>query len=302
MEVARKPIVIREVWESNLEAEFFLISKVVKSYCYVSVDTEFPGTVVPDLKNRKYYDLNPDEAYSLMKTNVDASKLIQVGLTLSDPYGNLPDLGSRTCYVWQFNFREFDVDEDLQNPSSIELLKKNGIDFLANKMHGVRSEDFARFFKSCLGRNCAWVTFHGAYDFGYLVKALTQSDLPENLGTFRQLLCKYFGNWMCDVKAIMETFGFRGGLENLAKGFKLVRLAGKSHQAGSDSLLTMRLFFKMRQFCFYHRCAIPLSPCMPYGFNLEVKRRVRVGLFMSQPRRPIISWEKNMNTVQFSNV
>ncbi|KAL1820976.1 hypothetical protein DCAR_0417347 [Daucus carota subsp. sativus] len=275
MELARRPIAIIEVWDHNLEEEFSRIRRAVMSHPCISIDTEFPGTVVPDLKKRKFYELEPEEAYSLMKANVDASKLIQLGLTLSDPYGNLPGFGTEMGHVWQFNFREFDVDKDVQNISSIELLKRHGINFLWNKMYGVRSQDFARLFRGCFGPRCTWVTFHGGYDFGYLVKALTNSDLPGDLGTFKGLLCRFFGNSMYDVKAIMERFRLRGGLEALATEFKLARVAGTPHQAGSDSLLTMQLFIRMIQWCGHRNNGTALRPCMPYGLNLEVNKQVQ---------------------------
>ncbi|KAL8136217.1 putative CCR4-associated factor 1 homolog 11 [Apium graveolens] len=278
MEGAKKKVVIREVWRKNLVEEFFYIRSALQSHPCVSLDTEFPGCVVPDIENRKFYDLKPEETYSLMKANVDASKLIQLGLTLFDKFGNLPDLGCvGVCFVWQFNFREFDVEKDLQNVSSIALLKQHGIDFSANKQHGVRSVDFAWLFKHCFGPGCTWVTFHGGYDFGYLIKALTNSRLPEDLGTFINLWRRYFGYSTYDVKAMMETFRLRGGLESLASRFNLVRVAGKPHQAGSDSLLTMQLFVKVIQWCRVRPYPIAVSSCnMLYGLNVEVNRPVRV--------------------------
>ncbi|KAK1394117.1 Poly(A)-specific ribonuclease [Heracleum sosnowskyi] len=276
----QKPVItVREVWEENLESELSSIQTLLKDYPYIAFDTEFPGRVYDQVNghgkhvNRKpdkpNSDLPPEKAYSLMKANVDALKLIQLGLTLSDSDGNLPEGG---C-VWQFNFREFDVDKDLHNASSIKLLKRQGIDFLASKKHGVRSEEFARLFPRCFGeRSLTWVTFYGAYDYGYLMKVLTQANLPGDLNKFMDLLSQYFGNLRYDVKTMMKPCRLYGGLNAIANHFKVERVAGKAHQAGSDSLLTMQVFMKMKSVHYQSENAKALNKltCIPHGLNLKV--------------------------------
>ncbi|THU55374.1 hypothetical protein C4D60_Mb11t05880 [Musa balbisiana] len=41
--------------------------------------------------------------------------------------------------------------------------------------------------------------------------------------------------------------GLFGGLENVARTLGVPRQAGKSHQAGSDSLVTYQVYLKMKQ-------------------------------------------------------
>ena len=72
----------------------------------------------------------------LFRCNVDLLKLIQLGITLTDGDGNLPLIAGHYC-VWQFNFREFDLKEDMYAQDSIELLKHSGIDFDANRNRGI---------------------------------------------------------------------------------------------------------------------------------------------------------------------
>ncbi|KAL8458283.1 hypothetical protein ACS0TY_035962 [Phlomoides rotata] len=123
------PIVVREVWEENLEYELNLIRRSVRRFHIASVDTEFPGTVFDTchIPKHAFSSLSPAQLYFLMKPNVDLLNLIQLGLTLSDPHGNLPTLGTDSHYVWQFNFRNFDPDRDRHDPEAISLLKTQGI-------------------------------------------------------------------------------------------------------------------------------------------------------------------------------
>ncbi|KAH6773271.1 hypothetical protein C2S51_011675 [Perilla frutescens var. frutescens] len=254
---APAPIVVREVWQSNLAAEISLIQRHLQEFPYISMDTEFPGIVFkPPIPPKSKHNpppppLSPSELYALMKRNVDTLCIIQLGLTLSDAVGNLPSSGG-SRHVWEFNFADFDSDSDPHNPESVSLLERQGINFLKNKLMGIDSHAFALLFKlSGLGlrairrRNLTWVTFHGVYDFGFLVKILTGSQLPETLQEFMVLLRHYFGPVVYDLKPMARRFGLHGGLERIAKSLMVDRAVGRSHQAGSDSLLTMRVFVEL---------------------------------------------------------
>ena len=232
-------LIIREVWADNLEEEFALIRDIVDDYPYIAMDTEYPGIVIPG-EMFNYYTI---------KSNVDILKLIQLGLTFSDKDGNLPRCGTDKDCIWQFNFREFNLDKDEHNQQSIELLQESGIDFKENNEKGIDSQLFGELLMSSgivLNEDVHWLTFSSAYDFGYLLKLLTGKQLPPTPSGFFNLINIFFPT-MYDMKHLMKFCkSLHGGLNKLAESLG-VRRIGVCHQAGSDSMLTSSVFMKLRE-------------------------------------------------------
>ncbi|KAI4326253.1 hypothetical protein MLD38_031584 [Melastoma candidum] len=239
-------ILIRDVWNDNLVEEFALIREIVDDYPYIAMDTEFPGVVLRPVGNFK--SLN-EYHYQTLKENVNLLKLIQLGLTFSDEKGNLPTCGTDKYCIWQFNFREFDLDEDVYAHDSIELLKQSRIDFREYNGRGVDAKRFGELLMSSgivLNDSVHWVTFHSGYDFGYLIKLLTCQNLPDSQVEFFKLINLYFP-MLYDIKHLMKFCNsLHGGLNKLAELLDVERV-GICHQAGSDSLLTSCTFRKLKE-------------------------------------------------------
>eukprot|EP00249_Psilotum_nudum_P011832 c23409_g1_i1 orf=693-1511(+) len=237
---------IREVWADNLEEEFELIRDLVDDFPYLAMDTEFPGVVVRPVG---VFKTSAEYHYQTLKANVDLLKLIQVGLTFSDENGNIPRCGTREYCVWQFNFREFNLKEDVFAQDSIELLRQSGMDFKKNEERGIDYQRFGELLMSSgivLNENVHWIAFHSGYDFGYLLKLLTCQNLPFCEAEFFNLLRVYFPT-IYDVKYLMKFCNnLHGGLNRLAETLDVERF-GSCHQAGSDSLLTSCAFRKLKE-------------------------------------------------------
>jgi len=196
-------------------------------------------------------------------------KLIQLGLTLTDTDGNLPIIDGRYC-MWQFNFKEFNLKDDMYARDSIELLKQSGIDFQILNEKGIDVERFGELFMVSgvvLSRNIKWLTFHSGYDFGYLLKLLTCVSLPSNEADFFKVLETYFPCFY-DMKFLMKfTENLHGGLSKLADHLDVERI-GPQHQAGSDSLLTACTFFKMRE-RYFNNIQLEKYSCILYGLGQD---------------------------------
>lgn len=178
--------------------------------------------------------------------------------------------GAPFPYAWQFNFK-FSLKDDMFNQTSIESLQQAGIDFNLLERDGIDPHEFASLLIPsglvCFD-NVRWISFHGGYDFGYLTKLLICRQLPNDEVEFDQIMKLYFPSTY-DVKHLMkhaiklhnsgmltpgdpssteilQKFEQKSGLEHIAETLKIKRV-GSAHQAGSDSLLTGRVFFELRK-------------------------------------------------------
>ncbi|KAI9071641.1 hypothetical protein K1719_046395 [Acacia pycnantha] len=276
-------VIVREVWASNLHNELSLIHSIIPHYFFASFDTEFPGTIItPNVDKHMYSKLPPETNYSFMKANVDVLKIIQLGLALSDSNGNLPHFGTQNQYIWQFNFSDFDVERDYHIIKSIQLLEKQGIDFLKNKKDGIPSWLFRDFILKSgllLNSHITWVTFHSSYDFGFLIKLLIRRQLPPNIHLFRQLVARFFGPKIYDMKHIIKFCnGLHGGLERVSQTLNVDRVVGNNHQAGSDSLLTLQTFMRLKDVYFNEHCELKKFQGVLHGFEVNTIRPVPVVL------------------------
>ncbi|KAI9143170.1 ribonuclease H-like domain-containing protein [Paraphysoderma sedebokerense] len=233
--------IIKEVWADNLEKEMAVLRDLVEKYPYCAMDTEFPGVVARPIGN---FRTSADYHYQTLRCNVDLLKIIQLGVTFSDEKGNLP----KDICTWQFNFK-FNLTDDMYAQDSIDLLTKSGIDFKKHDDYGIDVHDFGELLISSglvIFDDIKWISFHSGYDFGYLLKVLTCSPLPSDESDFFDLLKLYFP-CIYDIKYLMKSSkNLKCGLQELADELQVQRI-GPQHQAGSDSLLTSRTFFKMKK-------------------------------------------------------
>ncbi|KAH7820608.1 putative CCR4-NOT transcription complex, subunit 7 [Monocercomonoides exilis] len=231
--IGEQPHQIIDVWASNVDEEFEKIQKLLPLYPIVAMDTEFPGEVYRPMPSGGR-NLN----YEKLKKNVNQLKLIQLGLTLGNERGELPEGAS----TWQFNFK-FNPTEDRGAENSISMLIKAGINFDQFAKDGIDVHYFAQMLTTSglvLNDGITWLTFHSSSDYGYLVKLLTNVPLPSSEEKFLKTLRLFFPRCY-DLKLVAQT---RRSLSFLGSELGVVRV-GQMHQAGSDSLLTYSTYIRV---------------------------------------------------------
>ena len=258
---------IKNIWKYNCQKEFSKISQLIdEGFNHVAMDTEFPGFLF-DCSGK---EISPEVIYQVVKMNVDKLNAIQVGFTLANEKGEKPE-GVNT---WQFNLC-FNVKTEHHSPDSINMLNEAGIKFDDMLEHGIDHMVFGDFLMSSglvINTEVQWITFHGCYDFAYLMKLLLNSPLPSNTTEFTDYLQHLFPV-IWDVKVLINDFQEykNDSLSKLAMKLDLKR-SGITHQAGSDAMLTANVFFKIMKLKFPSGC--PDNLCnkvfgLSFGGNLH---------------------------------
>ncbi|KAL8824793.1 MAG: hypothetical protein Q9191_004817 [Dirinaria sp. TL-2023a] len=276
---------IRDVWRHNLAQEMQILRALVEKYPYISMDTEFPGIVARPMG---HFTTKADYHYQTLRCNVDLLRVIQLGITLFSEEGDMPpahptDLPAMNIpsyqntlmpcpCTWQFNF-QFSVEEDMYNQESIAFLEAAGLHLEENKTNGIDPNEFGAALISSglvLLEDVRWISFHSGYDFGYLVKLMLCKPLPESEAEYRKLLSIFFPS-IYDIKfmvkhaqrsqtvndaplspaasSILTSLGQKSGLQDLAEELAIKRV-GSAHTAGSDSLLTGKVFWEVKRSIF----------------------------------------------------
>ncbi|KAH6671526.1 CCR4-NOT transcription complex subunit 7 [Plectosphaerella plurivora] len=275
---------IREVWKHNLHEEMAVLRDLVDKYPLIAMDTEFPGIVSRPMggfrgKSDYHYQCLRTNVDMLKVIQIGLALFNEQGETpparpTSTDAMDM-SLGQRGAqqgpfpYAWQFNFK-FSLNQDMYNEKSIESLQTAGIDFNMLERDGIDPHEFASLLIPsglvCFD-NVTWISFHGGYDFGYLTKLLVCEPLPSDEVDFDRIMKLYFPSTY-DVKHLMKhairlhnsglltpndaqttdilhKFESKSGLENIAETLKVKRV-GAAHQAGSDALITGKVFFQIR--------------------------------------------------------
>lgn len=206
---------IRDVWQNNLYSEFHTIRRLFSQYNHISISTEFVGTLARPIGN---FRSREDYHYQTMRANVDLLNPIQVGISLSDVYGNKPENEPST---WQFNL-EFDISKEMISSESLDLLRKSAINPEMHKTNGIKKFEFAQLLIESgllMNENVTWITYHSAYDLGFLINILMNDIMPNNRKDFEWWVHEYMPS-LFDLNLLYKT----------VRGYKYSPLQGNLQQ------------------------------------------------------------------------
>lgn len=181
--------------------------------------------------------------------------------------------------TWQFNFK-FSLENDMYSQMAIDSKVAAGVDFAMLEKDGVDPHEFASLLISS-GLVCdddvRWISNHAGYDFGCLLKLLLCKPMPDEENSFHMLVKKFFpthydlkylyrravgihksgaltstnnDHQIAEVvqrlEQLWKTPAEGGGKLDLIADSMKIKRTGSAHLAGSDSLLSGKVFFFLR--------------------------------------------------------
>uniref|UniRef100_H2ZSD7 poly(A)-specific ribonuclease n=1 Tax=Latimeria chalumnae TaxID=7897 RepID=H2ZSD7_LATCH len=193
--------VICEVWNSNLEREMTKIREIIHTYNYIAMNV---STIGDCERQRNWWLATLDyrgQGGGVLKCCPDLSQFSQVSLYIQNIVSSA-----------QINFNSFfnvfiSNREDMYSQDSIDLLANSGLQFEKHDEEGIDTLHFAELLMTSgvvLCDSVKWLSFHSGYDFGYLVKLLTNTHLPEEEHDFFHILTLFFPS-IYDVKYLMKS-------------------------------------------------------------------------------------------------
>lgn len=220
---------VREVWSWNFEDEFAALLELLASGqdIVLSFDAQFSDCCCDAV-----WCAPRDEQYEVICNNLDYLQPDQIGVAIAGSGGLILD-------SWNFNLRN-------QSETYTGNNKQTSLQGTPPVHDGVDvAELAARIVDSRLADgsvSMCWVTFAGAYDFGYLLKMLTGRPLPRTILEFDDTVDKLCP-WHYQLAELVPT----NSLPNLASefGFPIEDSLDGSGRAGENALVTLQIFIAL---------------------------------------------------------
>ena len=128
------------------------VETVSRTNPLVAIDTEFPGDPlgsdeVPGRRQR---------AYDVTRRNVNATKMVTLGLCFSDHHGNKGKL-----HMFHFNMK-WDLEAETHSAKSVDFFRNHGVDFERLKVHWCDQKQVAEGLRCLMsGKNRKLISFQG---------------------------------------------------------------------------------------------------------------------------------------------
>lgn len=238
--------VLHDVWSANLDDEIEQLRQIAVKATHVISSIEFPGMCLTPMGT--FYTLE-QYSYQQLLVNVNGLKPIQFGLAFVHESAHL---GLSQMSVYQFNLR-FNKEEDMYTDEAIQAYDAAGVNLHRHNAEGIDLLDLGELLTTSgvIASHLTWVSFHSAFDFGFLTRSLCGGALPADVRDFYKMFRKYF-KVAYDVKQLLrhpaatrKNLKPKMSLQEVATTLKIGR-TGVRHQAASDSILAARIFFNLK--------------------------------------------------------